>query len=71
MIFFAVVHKTSISVGENGVTLAAGSGVIGMIRLSYSELAQDSIVIDRPFLFFIEDVTTNMMVFFGQVTDPR
>jgi len=68
---FLVIHKTSISVGQNGVTVASGSGVTAMIRRTYLELATNEMIVNRPFLFFIEDVPTKMMIFLGQVTDPR
>ena len=69
--YFLVIHKTSITVNQNGVTLAAGSGLTALIRLTYRELATNTMLVNRPFLFFIEDSTTKMMIFLGQVTDPR
>jgi serpin B len=58
-------HKAFISVDEAGTEAAAATGVvIGPVSLP------ESLVVDRPFLFLIEDVETKAVLFLGRVVKP-
>jgi len=59
-------HRTSISVDEIGVAMAAATVEID----APVGLPQNSFVADRPFLFLIRDWRTDTILFFGQVVDP-
>ncbi len=61
-----VAHKAFIAVDELGTEAAAATGV-GMI-VSAPPLILN---IDRPFLFLIQDLPTNAVMFVGRVLDPR
>jgi serpin B len=60
-----VVHKAIIAVDEKGTTAAAATGVIvGTTSLP------PTLVVDRPFLFFIRHNPTGAILFQGRVVDP-
>jgi len=61
----AIVHKAIIAVDETGTTAAAATGVSVM-----SFLAVPSLLVDRPFLFFIRHKPTGAILFQGRVLDP-
>lgn len=61
----SVVQKTFIRVDEEGTEAAAVTGGIGVTSLP------PEIAVDRPFLFLISDTETGIILFMGQVTDPR
>jgi serpin B len=56
-------------VTPDGVEAAAVTG-IGIILTSYVE-PEVEITVDRPFLYFIIEKPTNMILFAGFVQDPR
>jgi serpin B len=61
----AVIHKAIIAVDEKGTTAAAATGVsVGTTSLP------PTLVVDRPFLFFIRHNPTGAIVFQGRVVDP-
>ena len=61
----AVVHKAIIAVDEKGTTAAAATGI------SVMDLAlPPSLVVDRPFLFFVRHNPTGAILFQGRVVDP-
>ena len=61
----AVVHKTYISVDENGTEAAVASGaVLGPITVP------PQVNIDQPFIFLIRDIKTGSILFMGRVLDP-
>jgi serpin B len=63
-----VVHKGFINVDERGTEAAAATAVIvGDTALPESV----TLVVDRPFLFFIRDRPTGAILFVGRVVDPR
>jgi serpin B len=62
----AVLHQAAISVGEQGTTAVAATGVV-VITLSIDE---NALTIDRPFLFFIFHQPTGAILFEGRVVDP-
>lgn len=62
-----VLHQTFIETNEEG-TEAAAATVVGMVDTAMPMIT--TININRPFLFFIRETTTGMIVFMGQVADP-
>jgi serpin B len=61
----SVVHKAIIAVDEKGTTAAAATGVsVGVTSVP------PSLVVDRPFLFFIRHNPTGAILFQGRVVDP-
>lgn len=62
-------HKTFISLDEEGTEAAAATSIV--IQLTSALPSSATFTADRPFLFFIEHVSTGEMLFLGQVTDPR
>jgi len=61
-----VVHEAWVRVNEKGTEAAAATAVI-IGRVSIPE----SLVADRPFLFFVRDRPTGAVIFAGRVVDPR
>jgi serpin B len=64
-----VLHKATITVDEGGTEAAAATAIIFGIKSAMPEEAI-SLVIDRPFLFFIQHVPTGTVLFMGRVTQP-
>jgi serpin B len=62
-----VVHGAFVSVDEEGTEAAAATAVIVSVD---SMPQQATLVLDRPFIFLIEDDATGAILFIGQVTDP-
>lgn len=60
-------HKTFIALDEEGTEAAAATAVIISLR---SAPPPATFTADRPFLFWIEHLSTGEMLFLGQVTDP-
>lgn len=63
-----VLHQTFIENKEEG-TEAAAATVVGFTRTSLPP-EPEKININRPFLYFIREITTGTIVFMGLVTDP-
>jgi serpin B len=63
----AVLHKAFVDVSEAGTEAAAATAVV-VNTTSAPEPA--TLHLDRPFLFFIRDVATGTVLFFGRVEDP-
>ena len=60
-----VIHKAIIAVDEKGTTASAATGVsVGVVSLPLT------LVVDRPFLFFIRHNPTGAILFQGRVVDP-
>ncbi len=64
-----VLHKATITVDEEGTEAAAATAVIMKIE-SAMPGEPKSLVIDRPFLFFIQHQPTGSILFMGRVTEP-
>ncbi|NJE45982.1 serpin family protein [Thermococcus sp. GR7] len=66
-----VIHKTFISVAENGTEAAAATAVI--MTLAATVEPEDTKVFraDHPFIFLIYDRETGAILFMGRVVDPR
>jgi len=61
----SVLHKAIINVDESGTTASAATGVsVGVT------LVPPTLVVDRPFLFFIRHNPTGAILFQGRVVDP-
>ena len=61
----SVIHKAIIAVDEKGTTAAAATGIsVGTTSLP------PTLVVDRPFLFFIRHKPTGAVLFQGRVVDP-
>ena len=60
-----VIHKAIIAVDEKGTTAAAATGItVGTTSVP------PTLVVDRPFLFFIRHNSTGAILFQGRVVDP-
>lgn len=64
-----VLHQAAISVDESGTEAAAATAVI--IAVKGMPVEPISMVVDRPFLFFIRHVPTGSILFMGRVTNPN
>ncbi len=63
-----VFHKAFVAVDENGTEAAAATAVV-MVDAA-APIVDVTLVIDRPFIYFIRDIETNTIVFMGRVADP-
>jgi serpin B len=63
-----VLHKGFVSIDEKGTEAAAATAVV-VGTTSVPEPA--TLVVDRPFVFFIRDRPTGAILFVGRVLDPR
>ena len=66
-----VYHETFISVDEAGTEAAAASAVMVAIKSSPLSRPCIKIRVDRPFMFFIQDEKSGVILFLGQILDPR
>lgn len=64
-----VQHQAFIAVNEEGTEAAAATAVV-MGRGSAEDPPSTTIILDRPFLYFILDNATAQILFMGRVTDP-
>lgn len=62
-----VLQKTGIEVNEKGSTVFAAT----QISLTNKFGGETEFVVDRPFMFMIEDETTGTLVFSGKVINPE
>ncbi len=67
-----VFHKTFVEIDEAGLEAAAATAVT-MMRLSLPVQSEKPIPlrVDRPFLFIVRHIPTNVVLFLGRITDPR
>jgi len=63
-----VVQKAFIEVNEEGSEAAAATGAVMMMRSMPAPPEQ--FIADHPFIFFIRDKTTGMLLFQGRVANP-
>lgn len=63
-----VIHKTHIEVGEQG-TRAGAVTLVDMFAGSAPATNVHEVYLDRPFVFMIVDMQTNLPLFIGTVTD--
>ncbi len=64
-----VVHKAFVEVDEEGTEAAAATGV-GMAWGGISVLRERTFTADHPFLFFIRDTQSGVILFMGRFTGP-
>jgi serpin B len=64
-----VIHRAVIDVSESGTEAAAATAVIS--RSAAPRPQPRRIAVDRPFLYFVVENSTQLVLFAGQVVDPR
>jgi len=69
----AVRHKSVLEVDESGTVAAAVTSVeMDTVPTSVSSpISPKTVRVDRPFLVFIRDVPTGLILFSGKIQDPR
>ena len=65
-----VIHQANITVDEDGTEAAAATAVVMVAVSAPVEEEPITLVIDRPFTFWLIARTTGVVVFMGRVTDP-
>jgi len=65
----AALHKAFVEVNEEGTEAAAATGIIMGVTSVQVEPPVE-VRIDRPFIFAIEDIRTNTLLFVGRVLQP-
>ena len=63
-----VLHKATITVDEQGTEAAAATAVI--MRAASIQVDPIPLVLDRPFMFFIQHQPTGTILFMGRVVEP-
>ena len=63
-----VAHQAFVEVNEEGTEAAAATGIV--MRTTSAPLLE-TFLVDRPFLFFIRDRSSGLVLFMGRVVDPR
>jgi serpin B len=67
----AVKHKAFVEVNEEGTEAAAATGALMVPTAAMPQpLKPFQMIVDRPFLFVIEDAPTHSILFMGVVVDP-
>ena len=68
-----VIHKTWLSLDENGTEAAAATAVVMMVggRLRPNPPPPIEVRVDHPFLFAIQHVPSGACLFLGRLVDPR
>jgi serpin B len=61
-------HRATISIDEEGTEAAAATAIILRPTSVPDRIVQ--IVLDRPFVFFVRDVETNVLLFVGHYANP-
>jgi serpin B len=71
LVISRVFHKAFVKVDEKG-TEAAAATAVAMMRAGSAMVREEPVVFraDHPFLFFIRDNATGLVVFMGRVADP-
>ena len=60
-----------IEVEEEGTTAAAATAIIMTKRSMIRRPRVTQFIVDRPFLFFLCDLETGMLLFQGRIVDPN
>lgn len=63
-----VYHRAHITVEERGTEAAAATAI--EVSVGGAPSHPQPFIVDRPFLFYIRDMRTGVLLFFGRVTDP-
>ncbi|MDQ3938717.1 MAG: serpin family protein [Chloroflexota bacterium] len=64
----AALHQANITVDEEGTEAAAATAVVGDVTSAPGRSVE--LVVDRPFLYVVEDDVTGEILFVGRVLDP-
>ena len=64
-----VFHKAFVKVDEKGTEAAAATAVVAVAGGAAPAKPRE-LVVDHPFLFFVRERTSGMILFMGRVTDP-
>ena len=67
--YFSARHKSFIEVNEEGSEAAAATALFGF--RSARPLFHKEFIANHPFLFFIYDEQTDIILFFGVMQDPK
>jgi serpin B len=65
-----ILHRAVIDVSEES-TEAAAATAIGMVRTAIAPVQPEPFRVDHPFLFYLVDDTTGIILFQGRIGDPR
>jgi serpin B len=65
-----VFQKAFVKLDEMGTEAVAASAVVGRTRSARAEPPKAEFHADHPFLFFLRDVRSGMILFMGRVSDP-
>ena len=65
-----VIQKAFIEVDETGTEAAAASAVVISTWKSAKRPKVERFIVNHPFLFFVRDLQTNLVLFQGRVTLP-
>lgn len=65
-----VIHKAFVAVDEEGTEAAAATAVVMEAKGMPLEETPVEFKVDRPFLFFIQDIKTGAILFVGRVVNP-
>ena len=66
-----VIQKAMIEVDEEGTEAAAATAILIHNRMLMSKPEKIEFIADHPFLFFLRDLKTGLLLFQGRVVDPR
>ena len=64
-------QKTFMEVNEEGTEAAAVTGIAATLTALTRPVEPFQMIVDRPFLFMIEDRPTQTILFLGVVFDPK
>jgi serpin B len=67
----AVIHKTSVTVNEEGSEAAAATAVVACGSAMPEPAGKFEMTVDRPFFCAIRDNRTGLILFMGAIMDPR
>ena len=66
-----VIQKAMIEVDEEGTVAAAATAIRISTRSLTSTPEKIKFIADHPFIFFLRDLKTGLLLFQGRVVDPR
>ena len=66
----AVVHQANVAVDEEGTVAAAATAVVMAASATTAPPRAVTLILDRPFLFAVRDVSSGTILFLGVVNDP-
>lgn len=69
LVISSVFHKAFVKVDEKGTEAAAATAVM-MARAGGAPQQPREVKVDRPFLFFLRDIPSGLVLFAGRVVDP-